>query len=137
MEDDLKDPTPVVAAQEPTPEELAKAEAEIERLKARHIKYSEDLHNLTAEYQRDTNFEFAHRTMALVFSWSNGEEHNDSPVSGFVVSYPNEFLVNSSPGKIFRVCRGVLERMREAQTQAAEIQEALGNFIPRAPNTIH
>lgn len=136
MEDEKKDtqtPVDVFTADTPTPDE----QAEYERVKDLHIRYAAELHALNAKYLAEAHFQFCHRTMALVFAWSDGDESNTAPVNGYVVSHPNEFLVNSSPGKIFRVCQSVLQRMQQSQAQAEEIQQALGNSFPPSSGIIH
>lgn len=126
-------PLEVFTQDVPTPEELA----EYERVKARHIEYSEDIHEATASYIREAHSGFAHRTMALVFTWENGEEGVDAPVRVFPVSYPNEFLARSSPGSVFRALQRLLGEMESRKELVEEIQRATGNAIPKSSGVIH
>jgi hypothetical protein len=126
-------PVEVFTQDVPTPEELA----EYERVKARHIEYAKELHEVTEKYIREAHFAFAHRTMALVFSWENGEEGVDAPVRVFPVSYPNEFLARSSPGSVFRALQRLLGEMEGRKELVEEIQRATGNSIPKSSGVIH
>lgn len=126
-------PLEVFTQDVPTPEELA----EYERVKARHIEYAKELHEVTERYIREAHFAFAHRTMGVIFTWENGEEGADSPVRAFLVSHPDEFVSSSSPGRVYRFCQNLIGRLQEQSAQVEEIQRATGNAIPKSSGVIH